>query len=154
MKHLLIILLILLLPSPLFGQSKETSVLYKWKSGSRWVWKSFGVDGIHTKYMGEIKNGKPDGRGIKLKPYAGKYFGEWKNGKEHGQGTETSPDGNSYEGEWKDGKQNGQGKWTLPNGYQYVGEWKDGIEWRVTIYDKDGKIDGTVWIGVRQFSSP
>ena len=129
MKHLLIILSILLLSSPLFGQSKETSVLYKWKSGSRWVWKSFGVDGVQTKYMGEIKNGKPDGRGIKFKPYGGKYFGEWKNGKEHGQG-----------------------KWTLPNGSQYVGEWKDGIEWRVTIYDKDGKIDGMVWIGVRQFS--
>ena len=67
MKHLLIILIsILLLSSPLFGQSKETSVLYKWKSGSRWVWKSFGVDGIHTKYMGEIKNGKPDGRVLNL----------------------------------------------------------------------------------------
>ena len=78
--------------------------------------------------MGEIKNGKPDGKGIKFIPYGGKYFGEWKNGKEHGQG-----------------------KWTLPNGSQYVGEWKDGIEWRVTIYDKDGKIDGRVWIGVRQF---
>jgi len=51
------------------------------------------VDGVQTKYMGEIKNGKPDGRGIKFKPYGGKYFGEWKNGKEHGQGTETSPDG-------------------------------------------------------------
>ena len=68
MKHLLIILSILLLSSPVIGQSKETSVLYKWKSGSRWVWKSFGVDGIHTKYMGEIKNAKPNGRGIKLKP--------------------------------------------------------------------------------------
>ena len=68
MKHLLIILSILLLSSPLFGQSKGTSVLYKWKSGSRWVWKSFGVDGIQTKYMGEIKNAKPNGRGIKLKP--------------------------------------------------------------------------------------
>ena len=112
------------------------------------------MDGIHTKYMGEIKNGKPNGRGIKLKPYAGKYFCEWKNGKEHGQGTETSPDGNSYEGEWKDGKQNGQGKWTLPNGSQYVGEWKNGIEWRVTIYDKYGKIDGMFWSGVRQFSPP
>ena len=32
--------------------------------------------------MGEIKNGKPDGRGIKFKPYGGEYFGEWKNGKE------------------------------------------------------------------------
>ena len=41
MKHLLILISILLLSSPLIGQTKETSVLYKWKSGSRWVWKSF-----------------------------------------------------------------------------------------------------------------
>ena len=81
-KHLLILLSFLFLSSPVIGQKKGTSILYKWKSGSRWVWKSFGVDGVQTKYMGEIKNGKPDGRGIKFKPYGGKYFGEWKNGKE------------------------------------------------------------------------
>ena len=94
MRHLLIILSPLFY-SPEIGQSKETSVLYKWKSGSRWVWKSFGVDGMQTKYTGQIKNGKPDGMGIKWKTEGGKYFGEWKNGKEHGQGTETSPVGNS-----------------------------------------------------------
>ena len=136
MKLPLMILSILLLSSPLFGQSKETSVLYKWKSGSRWVWKSFGVDGIHTKYMGEIKNGKPDGRGIKLKPYAGKYFGEWKNGKEHGQGTETFSNGEKYIGEFKEGKFHGQGTKTWSDG-MYVGKYKDGKLSTGIFYDKN-----------------
>ena len=47
MKHLLIILSILLLSSPLFGQ--ETGVLYLWENG--------------TKYMGEWKDGKKHGQG-------------------------------------------------------------------------------------------
>ena len=42
MKHLLIILSIILLYTPLFGQ--ETGVLYLWENG--------------TKYVGEWKNGK------------------------------------------------------------------------------------------------
>ena len=47
MKHLLIILSILLLSSPLFGQ--ETGVLYLWENG--------------TKYMGEWKDGEKHGQG-------------------------------------------------------------------------------------------
>jgi hypothetical protein len=47
MKHLLIILSILLLSSPLFGQ--ETGVLYLWENG--------------TKYMGEWKDGGKHGQG-------------------------------------------------------------------------------------------
>ena len=39
MKHLLIILSILLLSSPLFGQ--ETGVLYLWDTSSGQVWKTF-----------------------------------------------------------------------------------------------------------------
>ena len=67
--------------------------------------------------MGEIKNGKPDGRGIKLKPYAGKYSGEWKNGKEHGQGT-----------------------YTFSGGRKGVGKWRKDEPWNVTYYDTDGNI--------------
>ena len=152
MKHLLIILLsILLLSSPVIGDNHKGETLYRWGKYPDYVWKGFGDKDTHPVYKGEVENGEPKGKGIETFPNGEKYVGEFKDGKFHGQGTETSPDGNSYEGEWKDGKQNDQGKWTLPNGSQYVGEWKDGIEWRVTIYDKDGKIDGMVWIGVRQF---
>ena len=175
MKHLLInIISILLISSPVIGDNQKGETLYRWGKYPDYKWMGFGDKDTHPVYKGEVENGEPKGKGIETFPNGekyvgefkdgkfhgqgtftwsngGKYVGEFKDGKEHGQGTETSPDGNSYEGQWKDGKQNGHGKWTLPNGYQYVGEWKDGIEWKVTIYDKDGEIDGMVWIGVRQF---
>ena len=72
MKHILIILSILLLTSTLFGQSKETSVLYIWENG--------------TKYLGEWKDGKKHGQGRftygKGKWEGDKYVGEYKDGKE------------------------------------------------------------------------
>jgi len=49
MKHILILISILLLSSPLFGQSKKSGLLYIWGNGSR--------------YVGEWKDGKKHGQG-------------------------------------------------------------------------------------------
>ena len=58
MKHLLILLIsILLLSSPLFGQ--ETGVLYQYETSSGLVWKTFGNEKLQPKYEGEITNGNP-----------------------------------------------------------------------------------------------
>ena len=81
MKHILIILSILLLSSPLFGQ--ETGVLYQYETSSGIQWKTFGDEKVQPMYKGEIKNGKMDGLGVLTYPYDGKsVVGEWKNGKE------------------------------------------------------------------------
>ena len=81
MKQLLIILSILFLSSPLYGE--ETGVLYLYESSSGFVLKSFGDGKVQPKYKGEITNGKPNGFGILTYPYDGKNIvGEWKNGKE------------------------------------------------------------------------
>ena len=77
MKHILILIYILLLSSPLFGQSKKSGLLYIWENGSR--------------YVGEWKDGK-------------KYVGGWKDSKYHGQGTLISSDGKFFVGEFKDSK--------------------------------------------------
>ena len=58
MKHLLIILSILLLSSPVIGQ--ETGILYLYESSSGLVWKTFGNKKLQPKYEGEITNGKPE----------------------------------------------------------------------------------------------
>ena len=81
MKHLLIILSILLLSSPLFG--KEIGVLYQYENYSGIKWKTFGNEILQPKYKGEIKNGKTDGLGVLTYPYGGEsVVGEWKNGEE------------------------------------------------------------------------
>ena len=85
MKHLLIITFILFLfTSDLFGQSKETTVLYLWDTSSGLQWKTFGDGDVQPIYKGEIKNGKPNGLGVLSYPLI---------------------DGKSVIGEWKDGEQ-------------------------------------------------
>ena len=54
-------------------------------------------------------------------PDGGNYVGETKNGKPNGQGTITLSDGGNYVGEFKNGKPNGQGTMTLPDGTKYIG---------------------------------
>ena len=56
----------------------------------------------------------------------GNYVGELKDGKPHGKGTYIWKNGTKYEGEWKDGERYGQGRFTFTGGSMYVGEFKDG----------------------------
>ena len=79
MKHLLIILSLLLLTSPLFGQ--ETGVLYQYETSTGLVWKTFGNGKIQPKYEGETTYGEPYGQGKYTNPDGGKYVGEFKYGK-------------------------------------------------------------------------
>jgi len=127
MKHLLIILSLLLLSSPVNGDNHKGETLYRWETSSGEVWKGFGDKETHPKYQGNVKNGKPDGLGILITTYGNKYVGEFKDGKEHGQGTYT----------WSDGR-------------KYVGGVKDGKIWNGTVYDKYGNIIDNYLKGVKQ----
>ena len=57
MKHLLILLSIVLLSSPVIGE--ETGVLYQYETSSGLVCKTFGNEKLQPKYEGEITNGNP-----------------------------------------------------------------------------------------------
>ena len=126
MKHILILLSLLLLTSPLFGDNHKGETLYRWKKSSGYVWKGFGDKDTHRTYKGEWKNAKPNGLGVITYTDGHKYVGEFKDGKKHGQGTWSSTEGEKHSGEWKYGKKYGQGTHTYPNGSKYVGEFKDG----------------------------
>ena len=120
MKHLLIILIsILLLSSPVIGNSHKGETLYLLKnpSGDGYIWKGFGDKETQPKYQGNVKDEIPNGLGILI-----------------------FPNGDKYVGSWKDGKRNGQGTVTFTNGDKYVGEWKYGEVWNVTTFRKDGSI--------------
>jgi hypothetical protein len=78
-RHILIILPILLLSSPLFGHGGET--LYLWETSSGEVWKEFGVKETHSIYHGGIsKKGIPHGYGKLTYYFGGKSTGEFRNG--------------------------------------------------------------------------
>ena len=81
MKHILIILSLILLSSPLFGQSdtNDKEIRYKITSGLLW---------------------KPIGKGEKQSNNVG-YVGSYKSGVPHGKGTMTYYDGRKIVGEFK-----------------------------------------------------
>ena len=59
MKHLLILLSLLLLSSPLFSHPTGEHTLYLWETSSGFAWKTFGNEKLQPKYEGKITNGKP-----------------------------------------------------------------------------------------------
>ena len=109
MKHILILLSLLILTLPLVAQ--ETGVLYLKKVNGKFGWFESGNEKKDSKYIGEIKNGKPNGIGV-LSSTFGKYSGELKNGIQHGQGT-----------------------YTYKSGRKEVGEFRKGKEWNIKSYD-------------------
>lgn len=57
-----------------------------------------------------------------------KYVGEFKNGKRNGRGTYSSLSGERYEGDWKDDRRNGFGyEWAANGSITKVGRWADGM---------------------------
>jgi len=117
MKHLLIILSILLLSSPVIGDNHKGETLYKWRTSSGIKWKDFGDKDTHPMYVGEVENGIPNGQGV---------F--------------TYPDGRKYVGEFRKGIQRGQGTNTFINGWNGIGEWIDVEPWNIKVFDKKGNL--------------
>jgi len=147
-RHLLILISILLLSSPVIGQSS------KYESVSQCVLQTMTEKKLTGKKMFEMVKeecerilGKVE-TGVKKRQKGVLFFregnsgfgwyedgdekkdrwyvGEIENGEPNGQGTLTKPNGDKYVGEFRDGKRNGQGTYTWSNGDKYEGEWKDG----------------------------
>lgn len=76
-------------------------------------------------YLGEVKNGKANGRGVGLLETGSRYEGEWKDNRRHGEGAFYWPDGEYYIGSYEFGRRSGQGTYYWPNGDKYVGHWKN-----------------------------
>ena len=80
------------------------------------------------KYFGEVKKGKPHGKGTLTYPdNGGKYEGQWKNGKYHGKGKlNYGGKQGEYIGEFKNGKCDGYGEFKQRGVQKYSGNWKNG----------------------------
>ncbi|TXF89012.1 hypothetical protein FUA23_12035 [Neolewinella aurantiaca] len=78
-------------------------------------------------YVGEISEGKANGRGVALLSTGSRYEGEWKDNQKHGMGTFHWSDGARYEGEYENDKRSGEGSYYFPEGGVYAGGWKDDL---------------------------
>ena len=104
--------------------SYETSVVMFTNDGDR--------------YVGEVRDGEPDGYGTALLVDGSVYIGEWKNGLPHGRGHLLFTDGCIFVGTWKDGEKHGRGAY-YQDGIFYC-EYKNGklLSTEGSICDKTG----------------
>ncbi|CFX98351.1 MORN motif [Syntrophomonas zehnderi OL-4] len=81
---------------------------------------------VNVDYIGEISEGKPNGKGKAIFRNGGIYEGDWVKGKQEGYGREYYPDGTlRYEGEYKNGLRHGTGTAYYKNGsIRHQGNWK------------------------------
>jgi hypothetical protein len=84
------------------------------------------------RYAGEYRDDGRDGQGTYLHLAEGRfkgerYVGNFREGKPEGLGAHYFPYGNVYEGEFKNGLFEGQGRYTFANGDTYVGQHARGM---------------------------
>ena len=80
-----------------------------------------------VKYIGQILNGVPEGKGIMYWNNGDIYEGDWKNDKREGKGIMFKKNGDIYEGEWKNGLYEGKGIMYWSDGDKYEGYFKNGL---------------------------
>ena len=89
--------------------------------------KETGIITEHAKYLGELKNGKPNGYGTLSLPNGTIYEGNWEDGKLSGKVFLRFSNGDKYFGRIKDGKPDGTGTFTWTSGKSYQGKWTEGM---------------------------
>ena len=94
------------------------------------------------KYVGEIKNGKREGKGIFYFKNGDTYEGDWKNDKMDGKGIyyHKKADGTDrYEGDFRNDKRDGKGIVYFRDGNRYEGDFRNGRqEGKGVYYFNDG----------------
>ncbi len=76
-------------------------------------------------YVGDIKDGKPNGTGTATYKNGMVYVGTYVNGFKQGKGTFTFASGSKYVGDFVSDKRTGSGTYNWSDGSKYVGNWKD-----------------------------
>ena len=81
------------------------------------------------KYIGQVVNGLPEGKGILYRNNGDRYEGDFRNGKKEGKGIyyyNREPfKGDRYEGDFKNDKREGKGIYYFNNGNIYQGDYRN-----------------------------
>jgi hypothetical protein len=97
------------------------------------VWRvrgsaSYDPKTIYSLYRGDMRDGRPNGKG-RFEIRTGEVFeGEWSDGLLEGKGMHVDADGNRYEGMFSAGVPNGEGRLLSRNGEIFEGTFVDGLK--------------------------
>lgn len=106
---------------------------------------------VYMSYEGEMKDGRPHGRGrldrrdgevsdgewvagvlhgdgMHLDASGNRYRGPFADGRPHGSGRQEMADGSIYEGAFAHGLRHGEGRLRLPGGTVYASYWQEGVQ--------------------------
>ena len=99
------------------------------------------------RYEGDFVDGHPCGQGKLVSGRGVTYTGAWKKGMQHGYGELCYPDGKSYKGHFIKGEQSGRGKEKRapPSTYTYDGEWLEGMKHGQGVIFVDGDTFEGTW---------
>ena len=99
-----------------------------------------------TKYTGEWKDDKQNGKGHYIYYNGDEYEGDFVNDKKHGKGIYKFINGNSYEGDYFEDSQTGYGVFIWSNGDKYYGEFLNNQKHgKGKIEFKNGTISNGEW---------
>jgi hypothetical protein len=127
--------------------SRETAELLRrmeeMEKSSDWKYLKFykKTKSMYVNYVGQLKNGEANGKGVGIYSSGSVYRGEWRNGVRHGEGVFEWSDGEKYEGEYVNDQRHGYGVYHWSNGLRYEGQWRnDKREGLGTLFDKNNKV--------------
>ena len=78
---------------------------------------------VNGRYVGQVVNGLPEGKGIAYYNNGDRYEGDFRNGKKEGKGIMYYSDGDRYEGDWRNDKREGKGIYYYHNGDRMMGDY-------------------------------
>ncbi|MCB0519315.1 MAG: caspase family protein [Lewinellaceae bacterium] len=132
-KSLLLVAMSTMLSFPLLSAplaQGESSLLFN--TGNHGCLNGDCSDGYGTfqfpngdKYIGDFRQGRPNGRGILYFANGNKYLGDWQDNFRQGQGKFIFALGHEYEGQFKRNYFFGKGKMDYANGDRYDGDWQN-----------------------------
>ena len=93
------------------------------------------------RYVGQVLNGLPEGKGIWYINTGERYEGEFRDGKYNGRGIFYGNDNSRYEGEFKNDMCEGKGIYYYGDGRRYEGDFRnDKLEGKGIMFYNDGEI--------------
>ena len=78
---------------------------------------------VNARYVGQVVNGLPEGKGIEYYPNGERYEGDFRNGKQEGKGIYYFSNGGRYEGDWRNDEKEGKGIYYYHNGDREMGDY-------------------------------